>query len=306
MERVAPESKDLAPRDIVARAIQTEILEGRGFEGGYVHLDLTHLDPERIKERLPGIREICMYSVGVDPIEQPIPVQPGQHYSMAGIGTKYEGDFCETDLPGLWVIGECACLSVHGANRLGGNSVLETAVFGRYVGRKLIERGLPSSTSAENVEKAGDAAIKKVEDLLAKWQNNNGKKPAEIKQAMNDVMDAKVGVFRIEDDLNSAYQELGKIQRDFLSVHIDSSDRRFNYGLLRTFELRNMLDLAETTAFAALWRRESRGSHFRTDYPTRNDGEYLVHSMITRKKHGLDLQIKPVILGHFEVKERTY
>lgn len=306
MEKTAPKAMELAPRDIVARSNETEVIEGRGFEDAYVHLDLTHLGAEKIKERLPGIREISIYFAGIDPIEKPIPVQPGQHYSMGGIGTKFNGDYGQTDLPGLYTIGECSCLSVHGANRLGGNSLLETAVFGRYIGKKLIEKGLPIKPSSSEIQTAESGTIERIERMFTSWNVNSGKKPVEIREEMGETMNRNVGVYRTENELKKATITLKKLQHEFLDTQVLTEDRRFNYGLIRTLELRSMLDIAEATAFASLWRKESRGAHFRTDYPSRNDDDFLVHTMVHRGKEGLEIKTKPVKLGIFEVKERKY
>jgi len=306
MGKTAPKAMELAPRDIVARANETEILEGRGFEDAYVHLDLTHLGAEKIKERLPGIRDISIYFAGVDPIKAPIPVQAGQHYSMGGIGTKFDGEYGETDILGLYTIGECSCLSVHGANRLGGNSLLETAVFGRYLGRKLLEKGMPKKSSLDDIKAAENKTLENIEKFFKKWNENSGKKPVKIREEMGEVLDMDVGVYRTKENLEKASNILPRLQRDFLNTQISSDDRRFNYGLLRTLELRSMLDIAEATAITSLWRKESRGAHFRIDYPARNDEEFLVHSMVYRGDKGLEIKTKPVKLGIFEVKERKY
>jgi succinate dehydrogenase / fumarate reductase flavoprotein subunit len=306
MKKQAPKAMELAPRDIVARAIETEVIVGNGFENAYVHLDLTHLGAERIKERLPGIREISIYFAGVDPIEEPIPVQPGQHYSMGGIGTKFDGDYGETNLPGLYAIGENSCLSVHGANRLGGNSLLETSVFGRYIGRLLLKKGLPDKPSLSDVKKAEDKMFQKTEDLFTAWNTNSGLKPVEIRNEMGETLNKGVGVYRTHEPLKQAYNIITKLQKEFGNVHVSTVDRKFNYGLVRTLELRSMIDIAEATAYTSLWRKESRGAHFRTDYPSRNDNNYLVHSMVYRGVDKLEIKTKPVKLGVFEVKERKY
>ncbi|MEJ2248805.1 MAG: FAD-binding protein [Candidatus Lokiarchaeota archaeon] len=307
MKKYAPDAMELGPRDIVARAIETEALEGNAFDNEYVNLDLTHLGADVINKKLPGIREISMHFAGIDPIEEPIPIQPGQHYSMGGIATKYKGDVGETDINGLWVLGECSCLSVHGANRLGGNSLLETSVFGRLIGKKLIERGLAKKVSSEMRKKAEDEILQNIENLLSNWEENNGKKPVELRDEMGKIMNNNVGVFRIEKDMKKALDILRRLQKEFKQVHITTLDRKFNYGLIRGLELRNMLDIAEVTAYSALWRKESRGAHYRRDYEDRDDENYLVHSVVTRGADGnLILKTKPVILGIFEVKEREY
>lgn len=306
MEKTAPKAMELAPRDIVARSIETEVLEGRGFKNAYVHLDLTHLGANRIKERLPGIRDISIYFAGVDPIEVPIPVQAGQHYSMGGIATRFNGDYGETDVSGLYTIGECSCLSVHGANRLGGNSLLETAVFGRYLGRKLLNKGLPKKSSLSDIKAVEAATLDKIENLFKNWNENSGKKPVKIRDEMGETLNLNVGVYRNKEDLEKACNLLPRLQKDFLKTQVSTEDRRFNYGLIRTLELRSMLDIAEATAFTSLWRNESRGAHFRTDYPTRNDDDFLKHSMVYRGISGLEIKTKSVKLGIFEVKERKY
>ena len=306
MSKVAPKAMELAPRDIVSRAIETEILEGRGFEDSYVHLDLTHLGKEKIMERLPGIREISMFFAGVDPIEKPIPVQPGQHYSMGGIASKYKGDFGETPMDGLYSIGETSCISVHGANRLGGNSLLETVVFGRYVARAILKAGKKKKLSAESIGKVEAKTLESVEKMFDQWSKNSGKKPVEIRTVMKDTLDKNVGVYREASKLEYAVSTLKKLQKEFKTVQLDTEDRTFNFGLIRLLELRNMIDIAEVTAFGALWRQESRGAHYRLDFPKRNDEKYLVHSLVSRENGELVMKTKPVTLGLFEVKERAY
>ncbi|MFW9781165.1 MAG: succinate dehydrogenase/fumarate reductase flavoprotein subunit, partial [Candidatus Heimdallarchaeota archaeon] len=190
--------------------------------------------------------------------------------------------------------------------RLGGNSLLETAVFGRYLGRKLIELGQRNKASSSDIQRAEDYAINGIETLFKSWNGNSGKKPVEIRNEMGETLNRNVGVYRTEEDLNKATTTLTRLQKDFLTTHVSTEQRKFNYGLIRTLELRSMLDIAEATAYSSLWRKESRGAHFRTDFPTRNDEDYLVHTMVYRTKEGLEIKTKPVKLGIFEVKERKY
>jgi len=301
MKEYAPEKMELAPRDIVARAIQTEIDEGRGFEGGYVHLDLIHLGAAKIKERLPGIREISMDFAGVDPIEAPIPVVPTQHYSMGGIDCDKNGT---TPLNGLFAVGETACMSVHGANRLGGNSLLETLVFGRIVGKSASEYSATAKDpDAEAMDNATFAMREKIQAIL---MNESGELGAELRELMGTTMDDDVGVFRDPKRMEGALKVIKMIQERFANVSIPRSDDRFNYALVRTLELENMLQLAYAIIAGAIWREESRGAHWRIDHPKRDDDRFLRHTLITLIDGEMEISTKDVNLGQFEVKERTY
>jgi succinate dehydrogenase / fumarate reductase flavoprotein subunit len=301
MAEYAPEQMELAPRDIVARAIRTETIEGRAIEGEYVHLDLKHLGKEKILIRLPGIRDISIYFAGVDPIEAPIPVQPGQHYSMGGIDCNENG---ETSLQGLFAVGETSCMSVHGANRLGGNSLLETLVFGRLVGQavwKYVE-----DASYVDIKSIDDAAFQERERLQKLIFNETGESAAEIREELNKTMDELVGVFREEKELRAALDAIRGLQKRYENVAVGESDERFNFALIRALELGSMLDLAEVIALGALERKESRGAHWRVDYPERNDNEFLKHTIVKKRHGNLELDYSEVNLGRFEVKERTY
>jgi len=301
MKKYAPEKMELAPRDIVARAIRTEINEGRGFNDQYVNLDLRHLGKEKILERLPGIREISIYFAGVDPIDAPIPIRPGQHYSMGGVHCDKYG---MTPVTGLYAVGEAACMSVHGANRLGGNSLLETLVFGRVVGQKIAENlpdaKQPSSTCVD------DAAFDMRHKLQKLMLKDKGESPAEIREVMGETMDRLVGVFRKEVDLKAALTMIRELKERFKNVYIGHSDKRFNYSLIRILELENMLELAEVITMGALMRRESRGAHWRLDYPERDDENFLKHSLFTKVEDYVKTELIDVNHGMFEVKERTY
>lgn len=301
MERYAPHSVDLAPRDVVARCIEQEIAEGRGYDGGYVHLDLRHLGVERIVERLPGIRQIAMDFAGVDPVQDPVPVQPGQHYSMGGIDADING---ETKLPGLYAAGECSCLSVHGANRLGGNSLVETVVFGRLVAEKIIEDVANTSTPNDTQAKA---AIRDIDDRIEGIiRREGGDRFVNVRDAMTTTMSNKFGIFREKRTMQDGLNEIKKIQEKISYVSLQNKDREINQALVRFLELENMLLLAESVARGALAREESRGSHTRTDFPERDDRNFLKHTLVGFRDEKMFVSYQPVTLGTFEPKERVY
>ncbi len=305
MERYAPTAVDLAPRDIVARSEQTEIDQGRGFQGpfgGYIHLDLRHLGKELIESRLPGIREISMEFAGVDPIEAPIPVQPGQHYSMGGLACDENG---QTPLPGLLAVGECSCISVHGANRLGGNSLLETIVFGKrageLVGQMVRDVAPPDPTALDEALRAEQA------EIAALKGRRQGERQIYIRREMQAVMTNKVGLFREANALRQAVDEIAALKERYSAVALNNTGERFNYDLADTMELRGMLEMAEATAAGALARTESRGSHWRTDYPRRDDERWLRHSIAYYNPGGAPrLEYKDVIITRYQPTERKY
>jgi len=300
MSEYAPQLMELAPRDIVARAITTEINEGRGFPGGHVELDLRHLGHERIHERLPGIWEIAQDFASIDACETALPVLSGQHYSMGGIDVDVEG---RSPVQGFFACGECACVSVHGANRLGGNSLLDTLVFGRLTGEAM-SRFLKGS--GEEVDQAAIARAKaEIKDQIDRLTRGS-LKAAEIRDRMRDILSDKVGVFREEKTLISARDQIRQLMDDATRVKIDSSSLRFNGGLISALELPMMLDLALMICQGALARTESRGSHFRTDYTARNDETWLKHTIATAGPDGPQLEYRTVDVSKYEPKERTY
>jgi succinate dehydrogenase / fumarate reductase flavoprotein subunit len=301
MERYAPHSVDLAPRDVVARAIAREVAAGRGYDGGYVELDLRHLGAERIMERLPGIMQIAVDFAGVDPIEDPVPVQPGQHYSMGGIDADANGATC---IPGLYAAGECSCISVHGANRLGGNSLVETVVFGRLVADKIVE-------DVQNVARAADApisaAIKSTEEKIESMLGRElGERFSEIRDSMTITMSEKFGLFREDRQMREGLVAIKELQKRIARVSLQNKERTLNQALVRLLELEGMLLLAEAVARGAVARKESRGSHMRTDYPKRDDVNFLKHTLVALRKDAMSVSYKPVTLGIFEPKERVY
>ena len=312
MERYAPDAMELAPRDIVARAIQTEADEGRAFADGYVQLDVRHLGERIIRERLPGIRQIAMDFAGVDPIETPIPVQPGQHYSMGGLACDENG---ETSVDGLFVVGECSCISVHGANRLGGNSLLETLVFGKRAGERASQWAgarAPSAGGGSANPRSGHRALSAAlteqdEELEALKRRTDGERQIAIRREMQETMTEQVGVFRDEVGLSEAVEKLAELKERYQRVVLDNDSGAFNYDLVDTLELRGMLDLAEATALTALRRTECRGSHWRTDHLGRNDEQWLRHSLAAYHPDGPpQVTYQDVIITEYPPEKREY
>lgn len=301
MENYVPKAMELAPRDIVARAIQTEINEGRSFSSEYVHLDIRHLGAEKIKERLPGIRQIAMDFAGVDPIEAPIPVQPGQHYSMGGVPCDVDG---RTPMPGLYAAGECSCVSVHGANRLGGNSLLETVVFGKRAGARMAtdvsEMDAPSTNGVT-------AALVAQEGRMKELANGTpGSTYPKLRVELKEIMSDQFGIFRDDHNMTEGLADVVELREKFLDCSIKYAGTSYNLALVRALELEGMLLIAETVARGALCRKESRGSHSRTDYPDRDDEKFLKHTLVSFKDGKFDVKYSPVTLGQFPIKEREY
>lgn len=300
MERYAPKLLELAPRDIVARAIQIEIDEGRGFEEGYVHLDLRHLGEKKIKELLPGIREIAIHFAGIDPIEHPLPVQPAQHYSMGGISTDLEG---ETPIVGLFAAGECACVSVHGANRLGGNSLLETIVFGARAGRKACKRIGGKKVDQEIFKRYH----KSFEDKLKIIFEGDGKEScSKIRDELREMMTSHVGIFREEKKLLLVKKNMEALKCRFRLIRLRSKPLAFNFELIQYFDLESMLNIAEVIIQGALERKESRGAHYRLDYPFRDDQKWLKHTLAYKDDGHIKLEYQEVMITEYPPIERKY
>ena len=314
MERYAPTIKDLAPRDMVARAMANEVREGRGAgpNKDYVLLDLTHLEPAVIDAKLPDITEFARTYLGVEPYTEPVPVFPTAHYAMGGIATNIKAEVLsdnDTVIPGLYAAGECACVSVHGANRLGTNSLLDINVFGKRAGRYAVEY----ATKAKQVPMPEDAA-KDVIEMLEKVRKANGKeKVAQLRKELQETMDKNAQAFRTEETLNEALAKIAELRARYENISIQDQGKRFNTDLLEAVELGFLLDLAEVTVVACRERRESRGAHLREDYPDRNDKKFMVHSMAylqdkTDRKTGTPIKIdwKPVVITNYQPMERKY
>jgi succinate dehydrogenase / fumarate reductase flavoprotein subunit len=299
MERYAPEKMELAPRDIVARAIVQEIKEGNAFKNAYVHLDLRHLGEEKIEERLSQIREISMSFAGVDPVKDPVPVQPGQHYTMGGIDADVS---TKTTIPGLYAAGECSCISVHGSNRLGGNSLLETVIFGKIAGEEAAgyaKNRRFGSFSSNHLNRVRG----KFEDILS---GRGSEKPAKLKRELNFTMLKNVGVYRNKRQMEKSVRDIAMLKRRFKKVKLDDLGREFNTELFGVLELENLIDLGEVIAVGALSRMESRGSHFRTDFSERDDVNWLKHTMAHYTPDGSILSFSPVRITRYKPEERSY
>lgn len=312
MERYAPTIKDLAPRDMVSRAMLQEVREGRGAgpHKDYVYLDLTHLPAAQIEEKLPDITEFARTYLGVDPVSELVPVFPTAHYAMGGIPTNIETEVLRNNtdvVPGLYAAGECACVSVHGSNRLGTNSLLDINVFGRRAGIAAAEY----ASTAEQPPLPDDAAghvVSLVENLR---DSTGNERVSEIRRAMQETMDMNAQVYRTEETLTQALADIKALQVRYQNVAISDKGRRYNTDLLEAIELGFLLDLAETLIVGALARTESRGGHAREDYQTRDDENLMVHTMAYREEDEegsaeVRLDYKPVVVTRYQPMERKY
>jgi succinate dehydrogenase / fumarate reductase flavoprotein subunit len=328
MERYAPRVKDLASRDVISRAIYFEVREGRGINGQrYVHLDATaetinhyaeldgrtapdgspyRVTSQDILDKIPDITDFCRTYLGVDPAKQPIPVQPTAHYAMGGIPTNKYGEVVvdenNTVFPGLYAAGECACVSIHGANRLGTNSLVDLIVFGKHAGLKAAEYAQSAELAALPEDPIGFTRAQF--EVLHKGDGTE--KVADLAHGMKAVMFDHVGVFRTDEGLAQAVEEVKKLRERFKHVKVTDNGQIFNTEMINAWELGNMLDLALVTAIAARARTESRGAHAREDYPKRDDVNWLKHSLAWWKDETVSLGFKPVVITKYPPKERTY
>jgi succinate dehydrogenase / fumarate reductase flavoprotein subunit len=315
MERYAPTIKDLAPRDIVARCMVKEVAEGRGAgpNKDYVYLDCTHLGAEVLETKLPDITEFARTYLGVDPVTEPVPVMPTAHYAMGGIPTNVKAEVLRdntTVVPGLYAAGECACVSVHGSNRLGTNSLLDINVFGKRAGNNAVEY----VKTAEFVPLPEDPA-KFVRELLNTIRTSTGtERIAVLRRELQEVMDAKAQVFRTDESLREVTEIIHTLRERYKNIGVQDKGRRFNTDLLEAVELGFLLDLAEVVVYSARNRKESRGGHMRDDFPLRDDVNYLQHTMAYLSGDALSadaadhisLDWKPVTITRYQPMERKY
>ena len=301
MQRYAPKALELAPRDVVSRSIQTETDEGRGVKDAFIHLDLRHLGKEKILSRLPGTRDLAIEFSGVDPINEPIPIQPAQHYTMGGVDYNAK---CETSVKGLYAAGECACVSVHGANRLGGNSLLETLVFGKIAGEQ-------AGTFAKNISPDGRKDVEFQQALTSEqdrirhfFEGSCDEDPSVLREEMRTTMAEKVFLFRTKQQLAEASERVGELQKRFNHFRPIAGHKICNLDLIRALELEDMLALSEVIVASAPSREESRGSHVRLDFPKRNDVRFLKHTLAYRTLDRPRIEYSEVKITKFQPEER--
>ncbi|CCH34970.1 succinate dehydrogenase flavoprotein subunit [Actinosynnema sp. NPDC047251] len=311
MERYAPTIKDLAPRDIVARSMALEVLEGRGAgpNKDYVLLDCTHLGAEVLESKLPDITEFARTYLAVDPVKEPVPVYPTAHYAMGGIPTNIHGEVLRDNdhvIPGLYAAGECACVSVHGANRLGTNSLLDINVFGRRAGIAAADY----ANAHEHVELPENPAAQVEAQVALALSEHGHERVADIRTELQATMDANASVYRTEDTLKTALHAVQALKERYQRITVQDKGKRFNTDLLEAVELGFLLELAEVLVVGALARKESRGGHAREDYPNRDDTNFMRHSMYYKQGEGLSADIrldyKPVTFTRYQPMERKY
>jgi len=306
MERYAPVIKDLAPRDMVSRAIYQEIREGRGINGrDFVHLDLTHLGKDKLAEKLSDITSFAKIYLGIDPAIAPIPISPTCHYMMGGIPTNLDAQVLGKDqrnVPGLYAAGECACLSLHGANRLGCNSLLDLVVFGRRCGEKMIQdmKQLSWSDLPAHPE---ERTLARIETLIKRKQ---GETAYALRASLQKTMMDHCSVFRNQTGLSQALADIQVLKGKYENIFVRDHGPRYNTDLMEAFELESLLGLAEAIVVSALARQESRGAHSRQDYPDRDDHNWLKHTLIQKTERDPRIFFKPVTITRFQPKARTY
>jgi len=303
MEDYAPRAMELAPRDIVARSIQTEVDKGNGFENEYVHLDLRHLGREKIVQRLPGIRDICIHFAGLDPVDQPIPIQPAQHYSMGGIDVDAT---CASAVEGFFAAGECACVSVHGANRLGGNSLLESIVFGRIAGEsasRYLRGGPPEAGGDRETAETARALTARIRSV---HEREAGENVFQLLNKLKRLMSDTAGIFRDAATLKRGLDELVELREAYRRVFIYGSCGRYCQEMVVLVEFEHMMEVAEVILLGALRREETRGSHYRTDFPKRDDASWLKHTIVTRSDKGPAITYRDLQAGRYAPEERKY